>query len=263
MKYDSACHLAQEVAENIHERNRQKRTGGNPSKLNVTIRATLQKLQEQISQLKDSLLRSLSTRQITQFEADRRQNLVDDLLTRERQLQTSFKKDGTEPDVMRSSLMSEDPRTGPVNPWLMEESEETKGLDFCEIQHQQQRIIKEQDAGLDALVTVIARQKQMGQAIGTELDEQNEIIDDLTHLVDKTDSRIQNETRRVKLVDKKSASCGFASCTHRMAIACCEEHITMDIDLDFAAAMTPKLSAIVIITPLKPTATLRIFTCTE
>lgn len=35
-----------------------------------------------------------------------------------------------------------------------------------------------------------------------------EIIDDLAHLVDKTDSRIRNETRRVKLVETKSASCG-------------------------------------------------------
>lgn len=36
----------------------------------------------------------------------------------------------------------------------------------------------------------------------------SEIIDDLAHLVDKTDSRIHNETRRVKLVETKSASCG-------------------------------------------------------
>ncbi|XP_078427069.1 syntaxin-8 isoform X2 [Cetorhinus maximus] len=216
MKYDSTCHLAQEIAENIHERNRQKRTGGNSPKLNATIRTSLQRLEEQISQLKDSLLRSLSTRQITQFEADRRQNLMDDLLTRERQLQTSFKNDGTEPGLMRSSLMIGDQRTGHVNPWLVEESEETKGLDFSEIKHQQQRIIQEQDAGLNALATVIARQKQMGQDIGNELDEQNEIIDDLTHLVDKTDSRIQNEARRVKLVDKKSASCGLHIQVHQM-----------------------------------------------
>lgn len=36
----------------------------------------------------------------------------------------------------------------------------------------------------------------------------SEIIDDLAHLVDKTDGRIRNETRRVKLVETKSASCG-------------------------------------------------------
>lgn len=39
----------------------------------------------------------------------------------------------------------------------------------------------------------------------------SEIIDDLAHLVDKTDSRIRNETRRVKLVETKSASCGESS----------------------------------------------------
>lgn len=39
----------------------------------------------------------------------------------------------------------------------------------------------------------------------------SEIIDDLAHLVDKTDSRIHNETRRVKLVETKSASCGEPS----------------------------------------------------
>lgn len=36
----------------------------------------------------------------------------------------------------------------------------------------------------------------------------SEIIDDLSHLVDKTDDRIRNETRRVNLVETKSASCG-------------------------------------------------------
>lgn len=39
----------------------------------------------------------------------------------------------------------------------------------------------------------------------------SEIIDDLAHLVDKTDNRIRNETRRVKLVETKSASCGEPS----------------------------------------------------
>ncbi|KAI4883183.1 hypothetical protein NFI96_026630 [Prochilodus magdalenae] len=38
-----------------------------------------------------------------------------------------------------------------------------------------------------------------------------EIIDDITQLVDKTDSRIRNETRRVKLVETKSASCGVVA----------------------------------------------------
>ncbi|KAK7155220.1 hypothetical protein R3I93_009998 [Phoxinus phoxinus] len=208
--YDAACRMAQEIAENIHERNRLQRTGGNPAKLNMTLRASLQKLKQNIAQLRDTLNRAAAQRQIMQAEADRRQNLVDDLATRETRLNASFKGDITEAEPGRSSLMTGGNGSGPaVNPWLINESEETRGLGFGEIKHQQQQIIEAQDAGLDALAAVISRQKQMGQDIGNELEEQNEIIDDLTQLVDKTDSRIKNETHRVKLLETKSASCGM------------------------------------------------------
>ncbi|KAM6940010.1 syntaxin-8 [Xenentodon cancila] len=209
--YDATCRLAQEIAENIHERNRQQRTGGNPAKINMTLRASLQKLKQNISQLKEGLLRASSSRRIMQSEADRRQNLIDDLLTREKQLNATFRGDITDDEPTRSSLMAGGAASGgpAANPWLVNETEETKGLSFGEIKQQQQQIIEAQDAGLDALAAVISRQKIMGQEIGNELEEQNEIIDDLAHLVDKTDGRIRNETRRVKLVETKSASCGM------------------------------------------------------
>ncbi|XP_067315624.1 syntaxin-8 isoform X2 [Pseudorasbora parva] len=202
--------MAQEIAENIHERNRLQRTGGNPAKLNMTLRASLQKLKQNIAQLRETLIRAAAQRQIMQAEADRRQSLVDDLATRETRLIASFKGDITEAEPSRSSLMTGRNGSGPaVNPWLVNEPEETRGLGFGEIKHQQQQIIEAQDAGLDALATVIIRQKQMGQDIGNELDEQNEIIDDLAQLVDKTDGRIKNETHRVKLLDAKSTTCGM------------------------------------------------------
>lgn len=211
--YDATCRLAQETAENIHERNRQQRTGGNPAKLNMTLRASLQKLKQNINQLRETLIRATSQRRIIQSEADRRQSLLDSLVTRERQLLALFKGDVSEVDrePARSTLMGGGGgvQGGAVNPWLVNETEETQGLNFGQIKQQQQRIIEVQDAGLDALAAVLSRQKQMGQEIGNELDEQNEIIDDITNLVDKTDSRIRGETRRVKLVETKSASCGM------------------------------------------------------
>ncbi|XP_053493485.1 syntaxin-8 isoform X2 [Ictalurus furcatus] len=145
-----------------------------------------------------------------QSEADRRQNLVDDLVTREKQLFSSFSRDPSAPEPSRSTLLTGGFGAEPAqNPWLVDESEETKGLTFREIKEQQQRIIQAQDEGLDVLADVISRQKRMGQEIGNELDEHNEIIDDITQLVDTTDSRIRNETRRVQLVETKSASCGM------------------------------------------------------
>ncbi|XP_078136327.1 syntaxin-8 isoform X2 [Sander vitreus] len=179
--YDANCRLAQEIAESIHERNRQQRTGGNPAKINMTLRASLQKLKQNIAHLKEGLLRASSTRRLMQSEADRRQNLIDDLLTREKQLNATFKGDIAEPEPSRSTLMGAGAGTSGgvvANPWLINESEETSGLTFGEIKQQQRRVIEE-------------------------------IIDDLAHLVDKTDDRIRNETRRVKLVETKSASCGM------------------------------------------------------
>uniref|UniRef100_A0A8C5IFK4 Syntaxin-8 n=1 Tax=Junco hyemalis TaxID=40217 RepID=A0A8C5IFK4_JUNHY len=107
----------------------------------------------------------------------------------------------------RSSLMAGGAKRGITNPWLLEESEETRGLGFDELRQQQRRIIEEQDAGLDALSSIISRQKQMGQEIGNELDEQNEIIDDLTSLVESTDGRLRSQTRHVQAVERKSTSC--------------------------------------------------------
>nr|XP_008527516.1 PREDICTED: syntaxin-8 isoform X2 [Equus przewalskii] len=172
--YDSTCQIAQEIAEKIQQRNQYERNGENTTKLTVTIRALLQNLKEKIALLKDLLLRAVSTRQITQLEGDRRQNLLDDLVTRERLLLASFKNEGAEPDLIRSSLMTGGAKRGVPNPWLFEEPEETRGLGFDEIRQQQQKIIQEQDAGLDALSSIISRQKQMGQEIGNELDEQND-----------------------------------------------------------------------------------------
>uniref|UniRef100_A0A8C2S9G1 t-SNARE coiled-coil homology domain-containing protein n=1 Tax=Capra hircus TaxID=9925 RepID=A0A8C2S9G1_CAPHI len=173
--YDSTCQLAQEIAEKIQQRNQYERNGENTTKLTVTIRALLQKLKEKIALLKDLLLRAVATHQITQLEGDRRQNLLDDLVTRERLLLASFKNEGAEPDLIRSSLMTGGAKRGAPNPWLLEEPEETRGLGFDEIRQQQQKIIQEQDAGLDALSSIISRQKQMGQEIGNELDEQNDV----------------------------------------------------------------------------------------
>ncbi|CAL1601639.1 unnamed protein product [Knipowitschia caucasica] len=206
--HEANCRLAQEIAENIHERNRQQKTGGNPAKINMTLRASLQKLKQNISQLKEGLLRSSSSRRITQAEADRRQNLIDDLLSREKQLNATFKGEASGTEAHRSSLMTGG-TSAAANPWLINETEESKGLSFGDLKQQQRQIIDAQDAGLEALAAVISRQKIMGQEIGNELDEQNEIIDDLANLVDNTDNRIRNETRRVKLIETKSATCGM------------------------------------------------------
>uniref|UniRef100_A0A669PXP4 Syntaxin-8 n=1 Tax=Phasianus colchicus TaxID=9054 RepID=A0A669PXP4_PHACC len=203
-QYDAACQLAQEVAERIQERSRHRRNGESSAKLNVIIRSSLQNLKEKIDQLKDSLLRAVSTHQMYLHK----QHLIN--CVESDKVNFMSKTCNLFPElIFRSSLMAGGVKRGVTNPWLLEESEETRGLGFDDIRQQQRRIIEEQDAGLDALSSIISRQKQMGQEIGNELDEQNEIIDDLTNLVENTDSKLRTQTRHVKMVDRKSTSCGM------------------------------------------------------
>ncbi|XP_025776093.1 syntaxin-8 [Puma concolor] len=104
--YDATCQIAQDIAEKIQQQNQHGRSGENTIRLTVTIRALLQSLKEKIALLKDLLLRAVSTHQITQLEGDRRQNLLDELITRERLLLASFKNEGAEPDLIRQSQVN-------------------------------------------------------------------------------------------------------------------------------------------------------------
>lgn len=69
-------------------------------------------------------------------------------------------------------------------------------------------VCTEQDRGLEALSHVITRQKTLAQAIGTEVDYQNELIEDITDHVDRTRDRIHGETQRVRTIDRKDNTCG-------------------------------------------------------
>lgn len=57
------------------------------------------------------------------------------------------------------------------------------------------KLSKKRNVGLHALYSVLSLQNQMGQEIGNELDEQNDITDDLANLVRGTDNTLHTETR--------------------------------------------------------------------
>eukprot|EP00106_Octopus_bimaculoides_P021169 XP_014788611.1 PREDICTED: syntaxin-8-like [Octopus bimaculoides] len=103
--------------------------------------------------------------------------------------------------------MSSPPTSRPAtNPWL-DEPEEFQSMGNQNLRTHQQRVIAQQDEGLDALSRVISHQKQMAVDIGNECDTQNEIIDDIGDHMDKINERLIKETRHIKIVDKKSNTC--------------------------------------------------------
>ncbi|VVC40891.1 Hypothetical protein CINCED_3A011206 [Cinara cedri] len=77
------------------------------------------------------------------------------------------------------------------------------------IKQQQQYLVKEQDDGLNELASIVSRQKNIAITISSEVDLQNEIVDDLLVKMDKTTVGIEHETKEVVQILKKDSTRGL------------------------------------------------------
>lgn len=65
------------------------------------------------------------------------------------------------------------------------------------LRSEQTQILKEQDKGLESLSQVIARQKKLAMRIGTEIEDQNEIIGNIADQMETTSTRVDAETGQI------------------------------------------------------------------
>lgn len=77
------------------------------------------------------------------------------------------------------------------------------------LRSEQTQILKEQDKGLESLSQVIARQKKLAMRIGTEIEDQSEIIDNIAVQMDHTSERVHSETRHVEVVSQKDSTWSY------------------------------------------------------
>ena len=84
---------------------------------------------------------------------------------------------------------------------------------------EQERIIAEQDQGLDMLAQVIRRQRGMGEDIFREVTQQNDLIDDIDDRVENVNQRLLDTTSNVRVVSKKDKTCGYWIIILLLAIA--------------------------------------------
>merc|ERR1711971_388429 len=70
-----------------------------------------------------------------------------------------------------------------------------------------QEQIAAQDRGLDDLASIIRRQREIGVMIGNEVEEQNEIIDDVSNLADNARGRLNRQTEQVLRLSEEKGTC--------------------------------------------------------
>lgn len=78
-----------------------------------------------------------------------------------------------------------------------------------DIRSTQRQMIGEQDEGLDNLYQIISRQKNIAQTISNEVDLHNDILDDLDTRMERTNTRVRNETQHIGVIDRKDNTCGY------------------------------------------------------
>nr|CAD7200785.1 unnamed protein product [Timema douglasi] len=216
-EHDACEKLLREIKEQLTIRSKEQRTSQEYARVSSSIRLRMKQYESEIQQLKEKLAQIAASYTITFQEAERRSRQVEHLESQKIQLQKVFIDRDAASGMLRANLMQ---RPGPVfadmgtTGWGTDEPEDERTqseqhMSVDELRQHQQRMVKDQNEGLEILSKVISRQKEIAQTIGNEVDIQNEIIEDLADHMDRTDSRLLDETKQIKIIDKKDRTCWY------------------------------------------------------
>lgn len=192
----------------IMQRNQHGRQTAAYVQTTAKVRQMIRQYMLDASKLQEDLSRN--TFLITTGEVERRQYMVNTLITKGRELDALLtSKAPAAGQLGRQELFGTELSSVSEGGWNAEETEATQNLTVGEIREQQQRVLREQDKGLEGLSHVLGRQKEMAIGFNEELNLHNEIIDDISEHTDRMRERLIKETKNVAIVDKKSGTCWY------------------------------------------------------
>ncbi|CAH1738605.1 syntaxin-8 [Aphis gossypii] len=183
------------------------------------VRLRLKQFTDEVQQLSYKLRGLATSKAVTLDEEERRQRMIELLQSRNIILNQRFQNRNNSYSLERQELMrpstsmvkkTEMPTTG----WLDSDDDDYNDdkqplLNEKTLKQQQQYLLKEQDDGLNELASIVSRQKNIAITISSEVDLQNELVDDLLVKMDKTTAGIENETKEVVQILKKDSTRGL------------------------------------------------------
>ncbi|XP_042216696.1 syntaxin-8-like [Homarus americanus] len=192
--------LVREVTETVTQR-RQTFVGTvEHALLSNKLRNSIPQVERQVDAL-ISRLDDWELRDLTPAERERRIRLCE-------KFQSAIKK--AHMDFNERKYRSIGPAESAASGWGVEEdTDDTSILTADDLRQQQQRLREEQDSGLETLSQVISQQKRIASAIGTEVDGQNDILDEIADRTDNTHNRLVDETGQISVVTEKSRTWPF------------------------------------------------------
>ncbi|KAF2896159.1 hypothetical protein ILUMI_10022 [Ignelater luminosus] len=207
IEFESCEKLHRDIMEMLSLRQREPRSTEKYAQISATIRSRLKQYHLEVNQLKQKIDQATRTRAITFEETERRTRQIEILQSKAVNMQKMFDEHNTGVTRDRSQLLGP---TG-VSSWVSDDDElvggEASQYTVEQLRDQQKQMLRNQDEGLENLSKIISRQKNIAQTISSEVDLQNEIIDDLGDHIDRTDARVVSETRTIGTIDRKDKTC--------------------------------------------------------
>lgn len=215
--HDSIDELANDLMHKLNQRNQYPINTQPFAKSDLHIKDLFRKFVQKVGQLQENLNQISSQNRITQRESERRQRCVDNLNNRLKQIENQINN----PDCDRRNALfsynnyqsiSHNQNEAPTIGWNDLDNESANGSNgqsVTQLKETQKLLLKEQDKGLDTLQEIIVRQKYLAKGINSEIDLHNEILEDITHAVEETDDRLTRNTRNIRVVNKKTSTCGY------------------------------------------------------
>lgn len=224
LEHESCEKLYRQIVEQLNLRSFEDRTSGKYAEISALIRLQMKQFGNEIQQLRSKLEQSHS---LTVEEAERRQRLVETLLSLHIQLRQRFNSrsimDNDRGHTMfnstddRERLLASTAAYQPVSTtgWALDDDEVSASQPLLQeasasdLKLDHRVLLKDQDENLERLSKVISRQKEISVTIGSEIDLQNEIVDDLAERMERTNAAIQKETTHVSVITRKDSTWGY------------------------------------------------------
>ncbi|KAI1295365.1 Syntaxin-8 [Halotydeus destructor] len=197
-----------DILQKVNSRNTLPKFGVQYTRLDAQITSLRKSYDDKVSRLQKQLVLAAQRNSITHSEAERRQRLIDSLVTKSTQIEQGLSNNAS---TTRTALFANQfGGNSSANAWSDDELvPASSNLTNDDLRQQHQQLYREQDRGLDILDEIITRQKGLARGIGNEIDVQNELIDDIGDNMDQTNERLIRNTRNIKKISFKSDTCCY------------------------------------------------------
>lgn len=202
--YKTIERLVQTISQNLSERSKYPKSSTNYGKISLSVRTLISKLSNNITNLSRDLDDLSIGAKLTTLELNRRVTLLNQLKTNQKQFEQMVRDESSS---TKDKLMGQ--QSNDLISFQPQETEVTAAMSSDQLVAYQDRILADQDKGLENLSSIIGNQKKIATTIGGEVNRQNVLIDSMGDRMEQLNDRLITQTQKIRFIDRKSTTCGI------------------------------------------------------